>query len=748
MKRKRAYLFLLAAVQMLEILYCAGCGKNAAAGVPELLEPASVNSAYRPVEKGDIGTLEILFGTVVPVDYCNFYHTNVTVSEICVEVGDYVEEGEVLAYADIDAAREKIAELQAELDYENQTYELNCRIADEKILELSYTDQSGTAIATEQENKRYDELLHQYRTGKLSASMSEQQEIIADGTLRAGHSGYVTFIKNIAADSNAGASENIVIVSDTDDTYIELEDVTADSYKFGDYEVKYLKIAGETYEVTEIPYTSEEMILCKASGKYPRVRLSCEGTEALTIGDTYPVYYMKKRVQDVLMVGNDSLYEDDDSYYVYVKTETGEKEKRRITIGEQDDNYTEVLSGLAEGEPVYYESEARMPADYETYTAALSDFEIENCSDSYQLSNELAFLYSSKYEGTITEVAVEKSQEVKEGDLLYVIDIGEGKAALTEAQNQIDRENLSYTDIINGYDMQIAALSESQTPETATEGDEKPEDADAVEEGTDFGLTEAEASMSRECLECELRILSDQKELSEIEHEYRLQQLQKAYDEIGKGNDGNGKVSVYAEESGIVSKLLISSGDKVAVGDELLSVSTAASDKLLVQMAPIDGVTSYSDNIADLGETVTIKTGDAVYTGTCIGWTVNAVNNGDEVYPYTDSEGACLSYSAESGYTYPAFYVSMEDAAFYENMPKGRMTFSYIRMKDAVVIPSSMIYSETVQTGSNKTYDYVWRVQDQELVKQYVKVDDSLVSGDGKVVLSGIKAGDVLAAEK
>lgn len=60
------------------------------------------------------------------------------------------------------------------------------------------------------------------------------------------------------------------------------------------------------------------------------------------------MYFSTSTAANVLVVGNDSLYEEGDKYFVYVKTDSSDKEKREIKIGAQDDNYTEVKSGLSE----------------------------------------------------------------------------------------------------------------------------------------------------------------------------------------------------------------------------------------------------------------------------------------------------------------------------------------------------------------------------------------------------------------
>ena len=68
------------------------CGTKEASA-PELLSPVSGMDSYREVCYGDVGTMEICFGTIVPTQYAHFWTTNVTIDEIKVDVGDYVHAG-------------------------------------------------------------------------------------------------------------------------------------------------------------------------------------------------------------------------------------------------------------------------------------------------------------------------------------------------------------------------------------------------------------------------------------------------------------------------------------------------------------------------------------------------------------------------------------------------------------------------------------------------------------------------------
>lgn len=69
--------------------------------IPELEEPVALNEAYRPVEYGTIGSIQVLMATAVPRDYCNYYSANVNISQIYVEPGDTVNAGDVLSFSSI-----------------------------------------------------------------------------------------------------------------------------------------------------------------------------------------------------------------------------------------------------------------------------------------------------------------------------------------------------------------------------------------------------------------------------------------------------------------------------------------------------------------------------------------------------------------------------------------------------------------------------------------------------------------------
>ena len=547
------------------VMLIGGCGSKKTETIPDLEEPAASNASYQQVTYGDIGTTNVLLGTAVPKEYGQAYKANVTVTRILVEPGDTVEKGDVLAYADVDEASASREAKQQELSHENTVYELNQKI--NQLQQENETENITSQIAVLQENSRYDTKLHEYRVQKLNEEIAALDDQIADGTLKANHSGEVVYTKSLTVSRNAGTGENVVVVADTEDLEIKLKDVTVQNYKYKDVPEKYMLQSGERVPVAEREYSTDELVLAKINNDYPNVLIEKpEGVE-LKAGELYPIYFEEKKAEHVLLVGNNSLYQEDGENYVYVGTGDDTREKRKVTTGVSDDHNTQIVEGLEEGEAVYYETMERMPSDYTEYMVERSDFQVENHGLKYSRADKNARVYLTEKEGVIVEIAVEKDAEVKKGDLLYIIDTGEGKAAITEAANAIETENTTYQKQQADYDAQLTELQ------------------NATDSASDY----------------DRQLITLQKEIAEADHSYTLQQLQAAYDTLSRGNDGTGKVSVYADADGQVSKITAWEGDTVEAGAEILKMKGETSDLLLVQMVSSKSVTVYTDDIAEVG---------------------------------------------------------------------------------------------------------------------------------------------------
>lgn len=698
-----------------------GCGKMTESSIPELEEPVALNEAYRPVEYAAIGSVQVLMATAVPRDYCNYYSANVNISQIYVEPGDTVNAGDVLAVCDVDEVKEQLQECQAALVHENETYEISAQISDTQIKmweNQAAQQDNNKQIATEQENQRYDKQLHEYRVQKINEQMALYQQLVDDGTLKAVHSGLVTYTKKLTEGRSAAAYENIVIVSDTDDLVLDIKATAINEYKYSDYDKKYVIVDGEKYDVTESQYTSEVLVLSKINNRYPDVCVESREKPSLTAGQMYPVYFEKTKANQALVVGKDSIYKDGDTRYVYVKNNEGGREKRIITTGEFDENYTQVTEGLKEGELVYYNSTDQVPTKYSKYTVTRSDFDIANYGVQYSRSDAGTITETCDYEGQIVSVNVKQDDTVEKGMLLYVVDTGEGKAAITEAKNAIDSENESYAQKIADYNKQIKDLSEENNRQ-----DEKPDTA-----------------YDEQQLKLNLQLLDLQKKLAGADHTYQLSRLQSEYDSISAGNDGKGNISVYAKNDGKVSKVSVKAGDNVEEGSDILQITGNSTDVLLVQVKDSNSYKVCKDNIADVGERVSLELDGTTIYGSCIGF-AGYGREAQKGYINQDDKGVHITGNTDSGYGNAAFYIKLDNGIPDDLTRASAVKFSYVSFKKVVVVPTSIIHKQVNPMDKDDISYYVWKIDGDSVVKQPVILSD-YTSGSNTLVLYGIDEGD------
>lgn len=152
--------------------------------------------------------------------------------------------------------------------------------------------------------------------------------------------------------------------------------------------------------------------MAKLENKYPDVSFECSDDITLEAGQMYEVCFEKLKADNALVVGNDSLYRDDDTCYVYVKTADGGREKRIIETGESDSEHIQVIGGLKEGEEVYYNSTDTVPTDYTGYTVTRSDFSISNYGTWISSSDANTMSVISEYEGQIKTINVSEGDEI------------------------------------------------------------------------------------------------------------------------------------------------------------------------------------------------------------------------------------------------------------------------------------------------------------------------------------------------
>ena len=445
------------------------CGTKTAVDAPELLEPAGITESYRPVKRRDIGDTTMLEGTVVATPYPVFAEKPFEIYRLEVQPGDYVEEGDLIATGDTRQIDEQIKALNQQLDSMSSQNSIEAKIfelEEQKMgwqkkadLEAGFTEEAAaldTQLRVEKENLRYGQKSVDTAKASINKELSKLREEKKNLTFYAPHSGYVTFLKDISATNYVQQNENIAVISDYDDLYIEIGTLS-NAYKYANYEDKYILVDGKKLAVTEYPFSTKEMSYADTISVYPQVRFRAEGVK-MEIGATIPIYFRKKSCTDVISIENDSLYREGELYYCYVKNADGEQERRNLEVGAVDSLYTEVISGLEEGELVFYDNKSVIPVKYREYEVASKDYVEEFYAEAISMLLTEHDLYLSDYTGSLTKLSVALNDKVEKGQELLEIEIPKGKGEMAELKNRLTDLDNSHAAQMKGYDAREAEL--------------------------------------------------------------------------------------------------------------------------------------------------------------------------------------------------------------------------------------------------------------------------------------------------
>ena len=732
----------------------AACGKKYA-DAPELLEPVSGTESYREVSYGDVGSMEILYGSIVQKEYPVFWTTQVEVEDILVNVGDYVQEGQIVATADLDAAKKTQANLQEDRILLVSKYELESKNHELAIQKLQLKqdgqnqlgDTTGAAqtekeIATEQENANYDTLLYRHQLANYDEQIQAQQEIIDDGTLKAIASGYITYVKQFPYENQVTSAQNVVVISDYEDTYIRVQNKTIKDEILKNYDKYYTMQDGQKIALQEYPYSVQERLAAENQMKYPNLRMQYEDmTKRGAVGTVIPIYLVRNRVEDVLYVGKDSIYEDDKGTFVYVKN--GERRERRyIEIGVDDSTNVEILSGLSEGEKVYYTTDAAWPDKYDEYVVEkASDFDAMYYTNRLVVEDSTRRYYKSSYEGTVQDVCISGgSTSVEQGDVIVKIRTDEGSAKLAEMRSDMESMKENREKSVQAHEDRIHSLqTEKQGNPIATESDAQ------MATGTD---AEQEKNPNMQAmLDLDIQMENIDFQIQTLDYEYQVKKAQQDYDEASRNNNGSGVISICAENAGVLYTVYVENGSKVKTGDKLFAIDIPVQEKLAIYI--------NDKNTVPLGTAVQIQdAGEKQLQGIICGSTGTAEGSPEGYYITTKDNKVYITQSI--AYDSQMYYVKLEGNADITDIQDAQMlSYPTISLQDVYTIPSDMIYTEKQKREKDVERHYVWKIVDGNLEKQYIEMKSFSVTQDTSkykkgstiaVVFNGLSEDDVLAA--
>jgi len=747
MKRKGLLQFnILAKVKVAVVLLVAetlmlfggltACG-DTAEEVPELMEPTSLAESYRTVTKRIVGSVKYHKATVVPTEYPVFSEKPLPILQINVGVGDYVEEGQVLVSGGTSDNNDQISELQNSIaslqrlraKQENVSNETINILGYERLIEEYLQDADGINeknknVLIEEENKRYELADIDNKISEQRALLTKLQNEVSSCTLTAPCSGRVCFVKDMTKSNMASPYENIITIIDENDLYIECEDITLDNYQYNDYKSKWAYINGKQVNLVEKKYTTDEVAYATSVKKNPRMGFEVPG-EKLTMGVDVILCFLEEKNTPKIVVGNDSINYGTDEDYIYVKNENGEKEKRIVELGETDGLYTEVKSGLKEGEKVFYENTALVPEKYEVEVASIGDYSEEQSTKTVNFAYPYYDIYVAEVNGTYRKLR--DIGDASEGDALFSIESSVGKGEIDEISDDIDDLDAARKEAIKAYEDGKNGINEALAyadPDYGT-------DTDAIRENMYLS----------ERLDCQSNILDYEEDYSSKDYTANRGYLSSVLQKMRKGTtvmDGRSDYTQYSTGPGRIEFVAFNEDSVIEKNSFIMAEGIRKEEENTRLFAVMGSLSAIPPISATVGRTVTLKQGSKTTTGTCIG--KNGIS--DRYMLFTRNGKPCVTYSAPfSKNAEFQFYVEMDSKIEEKDLTKCEITFNGVDVKGAVVISASALRSEQSQLNDEFKY-YVWKLEGDQIVKEYVDVYHPQAATSTKLILNGVEPGD------
>ncbi len=331
-------------------LMLTGCAKSTNENrTVELLDAANAKLDSAVVQKMDLSRTRVYNASVVPAFEELSFDVDGYIYGIYVSSGTEVEEGDVLATL-VSKGYDELKNLKSEIENLETSNEERFKKLDAEI-ELARLAGEDTAVR-ELEAKHEKELANLHldikkeRLAMLEADDIGFRYIVApcDTVAMAAMSARKgTFVR---------AGSSVVALATEGDLLITCDYISEKTAsRLHDY---YALIDGQRYELEYIPYMKKELKDLSTNEIDPvaKFRLKSGQDVNLEPGDYLLVVTVSDFKPDVLAIPANAVYSDSNGQFVYVVRDDTRIRKNVVT-GVSDSTYTEVVSGLEEGDTVY-----------------------------------------------------------------------------------------------------------------------------------------------------------------------------------------------------------------------------------------------------------------------------------------------------------------------------------------------------------------------------------------------------------
>lgn len=367
MGTRKAVLSLLGIV--LAGVLAAGCGAaEETAAAPELLEPVNFVPDSAEAEYRDIVVSRRIEGATVPEEKDLYFPVDGIMSYGDFYTGKAYRAGETVAALNEEDLREEAAEIREELAYlaQKRGYEKEIArlAAEEAETELVILEDTRGTLKADLDLKRLEieeiqlkekQAQEKYEADKAyhESRLAVLEKTVEDSTLRAPFNGRIEKLgrRGVTVGVKVKAYETILTMANDESLYVEtkyVSDITLKSARR-----VYAEIGGKEYEVTPAAGDRESYMAAIAAKETPKSRFYIEAQGEVALGEYVTLVIETARKEGVLALPVNAVYADGEGNFVYLLTEDGQQTRQTVKTGLSNGVYTEIVSGLEEGDRVY-----------------------------------------------------------------------------------------------------------------------------------------------------------------------------------------------------------------------------------------------------------------------------------------------------------------------------------------------------------------------------------------------------------
>ncbi len=710
---------------LLAVLMLAGCGQKQ--HVPELLVPIENPDAVYAARRQKMTTVTVKEASICPDVTDVKFDFDSCVYDIKVKTGDFVEEGDVLFYLDKDLeVRMKEAEVELMLrkkDYEVAVKQHNDQIKNLKNLKNMFANMQdwydynlfdiNIRELETQFSIRYDSVYQEIL--EFEDDYLELKEQFENSEIKAPVSGQIVYL-GVMNDEDPIYEDNTVVSIAKQDTKLLCCELIEEK-EYNAYTDVKATIRGKEYDITYIPYDEEELYNKKFQSQNLYSYFTVEGLpDDVEFGEYATIQLTATSDEELLIVPSQAVTRSNGQNYVRVVS--GDRQGlRAVTIGIKNKNYTEITSGLSEGETVFVANNlTRYGVNYESTTAKTEDYRMSGSTPVVRRSMKSDPVINP-VPGKIKEIYISTYSQVfvTEGQKLYSV-----VPEIKESDWEEARQNLKLAQ--------------------ETYAKKLRDDKEALDKQLER-LRNMSAGVEKELAQLKYDIAKNDYEQYKIDGQEQIDKCEERlanYDVWGNGEP----YVVYAEKEGYISSFA-----KYTVGKEL------EADQEMCELYYPDSL--FYGGMDEqrrfrYGMTVTVEYSVEGQTVSTTGKVISAY----DVRPEESSSAAFV-------------FVTLSDEQYKASAANANISAEYCSAENVITIPTDLVYREvsgkTEETDEDEELDpltellkqnlsdeeqqkgvpYVWAYDENgQVVKRYVTIVEQ--SRERTWICDGITTADSL----